>query len=184
MSSKTVNEDLLIVTQGGELVQKVGGLPDVDYGGQGGLGDVALHPRFADNRLVYLSYAEGGPGDTRGAAVARGVLEETEDEATLRNVEVIWRQYPKVFGFGHYGHRLLFDRDGKLFISSGDRQKFTPAQDMQANLGNILRLNDDGSVPEDNPFVDHLSQDAVMDARPRVRWRGPAVGSRNGSGRR
>jgi glucose/arabinose dehydrogenase len=155
--------NLWIVTQQGELTQKVAGVPDVDYGGQGGLGDVAVHPKFAENRMVYLSFAEGGPGGTRGAAVARGVLQESDDGAELSNVEVVWRQYPKVFGFGHYGHRILFGDDGHLWISSGDRQKFTPAQDMQANIGKILRLNDDGSVPEDNPFVDHLSQDAFVD---------------------
>ena len=155
--------NLLIVTQQGDLSKKVGGVPDVDYGGQGGLGDVALHPKFAENRLVYLSFVEGGPGGTRGAAVVRGVLEESEDGAELSNVELIWRQYPKVFGYGHYGHRLLFDRDGYLWISSGERQKFTPAQDMQSNLGKILRLQDDGSSPRDNPFVDHPSRDAFMD---------------------
>jgi glucose/arabinose dehydrogenase len=155
--------NLFIVTPQGKVSGKVAGVPDVDYGGQGGLGDVALHPKFAENRLVYLSFAEGGAGGTRGAAVVRGVLEETEDDAALSDVEVIWRQYPKQFGYGHYGHRLLFDDGGYLWISSGDRQKFTPAQDMQANLGKILRLNDDGSIPKDNPFVDYLSQSALAD---------------------
>lgn len=155
--------NLFIVTQRGQKSRPVGGVPDVDYGGQGGFGDVVLHPGFAENRLVYLSYAEGGPGDTRGAAVARGVFEETEDGARLSRVEVIWRQYPKVFGHGHYGHRMLFDGDGYLWISSGDRQKFTPAQDMQANIGKLLRLNDDGSVPEDNPFVDYPDQSPLAD---------------------
>ncbi len=154
---------LLIVAQDGQKLRSIRGLPDVDYGGQGGLADVALHPEFADNGLVYLSYAEGGTGGTRGAAVARGVLTETERGSNLSGVEVIWRQYPKVVGYGHYGHRLLFDDDGYLWISSGDRQKFTPAQDMQSNIGKILRLHDDGSVPEDNPFVDYLRQDAFVD---------------------
>jgi glucose/arabinose dehydrogenase len=155
--------NLFIVSQQGKAPIKVAGVPDVDYGGQGGLGDVSLHPQFNENRLVYLSYAESGPGDTRGAAVARGVINETADGATLSNVEVIWRQYPKVLGYGHYGHRLRFDGKGHLFVSSGDRQKFTPAQDMQSSLGKILRLKDDGSVPEDNPFVAHLSRDALVD---------------------
>ena len=155
--------NLFIVTSQGEVSGKVRGVPDVDYGGQGGLGDVALHPQFAENRLVYLSFAEGGAGGTRGAAVIRGVLEETGDRAALSNVEVIWRQYPKQFGYGHYGHRLLFDKDGYLWISSGDRQKFTPAQDMQTNLGKILRLQDDGSIPKDNPFVDYPGRDANVD---------------------
>ena len=135
--------NLFIVPQQGKEATKVAGVPDVDYGGQGGLGDVVLHPKFAENRLVYLSYAEGGPGGTRGAAVMRAVLDETEDEAELSDVQVIWRQYPKVYDYGHYGHRLQFDDDGYLWISSGDRQKFMPAQDMQTNLGKILRLHVD-----------------------------------------
>ncbi len=155
--------NLFIVPQQGKEATKVAGVPDVDYGGQGGLGDVVLHPKFAENRLVYLSYAEGGPGGTRGAAVMRAVLDETEDGAELSDVQVIWRQYPKVYGYGHYGHRLQFDDDGYLWITSGDRQKFTPAQDMQTNLGKILRLHDDGSTPKDNPFVDQLSRDALVD---------------------
>lgn len=141
---------LKLVSQSGDSRQ-VGGVPDVDHGGQGGLGDIALHPRFAENATIYLSYAEAGPGDLRGAAVARATLDL--DGPSLRDVEVIWRQVPKVSGRGHYGHRLLFDADGYLFVSSGDRQKFDPAQDMQSNLGKILRLNDDGSVPADNPFA-------------------------------
>ncbi|MCH8116752.1 MAG: PQQ-dependent sugar dehydrogenase [Proteobacteria bacterium] len=155
--------NLLIVTQEGRKSRAIRGVPDVDYGGQGGLGDVALHPEYGDNGLLYLSYVEGGTGGTRGAAVVRGVLTETENGGYLSNVEVIWRQYPKVVGYGHYGHRLLFDDDGYLWISSGDRQKFTPAQDMQANIGKIIRLHEDGSVPEDNPFVDYFSHDAFVD---------------------
>lgn len=155
--------NLFIVTQQGAKSRAVGGLPDVAYGGQGGLGDVALHPNFAENHVIYLSYAESGVGDTRGAAVIRAVLTETRGGGRLSDVEVIWRQYPKVVGYGHYGHRLLFDDDGYLWIASGDRQKFTPAQDMQANLGKILRLRDDGSVPDDNPFVDYYSEDPLVD---------------------
>jgi aldose sugar dehydrogenase len=131
----------------------VRGVPAVTYGGQGGLGDVVLHPRFADNGLVYLSYAEGGDRGTAGAAVARARLVLTGDGGELTNVGVIWRQVPKVDGRGHYGHRIAFGPDGHLWISSGERQKFDPAQDMQANLGKILRLNEDGSVPSDNPFA-------------------------------
>jgi glucose/arabinose dehydrogenase len=154
---------LHIVTQDGQRSRPVRGVPDVNYGGQGGLGDVALHPDFAENKLVYLSYVEAGVGDTRGAAVARGTLNIGERSSTLSDVEVIWRQYPKLVGFGHYGHRLLFDGDGYLWISSGDRQKFTPAQDMQSNVGKILRLRDDGSVPDDNPFVDYRSEEPRVD---------------------
>lgn len=154
---------LFIVTQDGEKSRRVGGMPDVDYGGQGGLGDVALHPDFASNRLVYLSYVEGGPGGTRGAAVMRAVLNQTDRGGYLSDAEVIWRQFPKLIGYGHYGHRLLFDQDGYLWISSGDRQKFTPAQDMQSNVGKILRLRDNGSVPGDNPFVNYFDQDPNVD---------------------
>ena len=154
---------LAIVGQDGQSSGSVRGLPDVDYVGHGGLGDVVLHPDFASNALIYLSYIEGGPGGTRGAAVARGVLTLGERGATLSEFDVIWRQYPKVLGYGHYGHRIAFDDDGYLWISSGDRQKFTPAQDMQSNIGKMLRLHDDGSIPEDNPFVDYYSVDAFVD---------------------
>lgn len=154
---------LFIVDREGNKSRPVRGVPDVDYGGQGGLGDVALHPDFADNRLIYLSYAEGGPGNTRGAAVARAVLDARDERPSLTSVEVIWRQYPKLLGHGHYGHRLLFDEAGYLWVSSGDRQKFTPAQDMQSNVGKLLRLKDDGSIPADNPFVNYRRDDARVD---------------------
>jgi glucose/arabinose dehydrogenase len=133
----------------------ISGIPQVAAGGQGGLGDVVLHPDFATNALVYVSYAEAEPRGPAGAAVARArlVLNATGGGA-LENFTVIWRQTPKVDGAGHYGHRIAFGPDGFLYISSGERQKFTPAQDMQTNLGKIVRLNDDGSVPADNPFAD------------------------------
>ena len=131
----------------------VAGVPAVSYGGQGGLGDVITHPDFASNRIVYLSYAEEGDNDTRGAVVARARLGEGDSPA-LEGLEVVWRQVPFTTGRGHYGHRLAFGPDGKLWISSSERQKFDPAQDMSSNLGKIIRLNDDGSVPADNPFAD------------------------------
>ncbi len=133
---------------------EITGVPDVVYGGQGGFGDVVPHPQFTDNGLVYISYAEAGDGGTAGAATARArlVLDDSGG-GTLEDLEVIWRQVPKVSGRGHYAHRILFGDDGKLWISSGDRQKFDPAQDMTSNMGKILRLNDDGSVPADNPFA-------------------------------
>jgi glucose/arabinose dehydrogenase len=143
---------LLVVAQDGDQSQPVSGVPEVDYGGQGGLGDVVLHREYADNGTIYLSYAEAGEGDVRGAAVMRATLTLNEDGGALSNQQVIWRQDPKVTGQGHYGHRIVFSDDGHMYISSGDRQKFTPAQEMQQNLGKILRLNDDGSVPSDNPF--------------------------------
>ncbi|HRO25904.1 MAG TPA: PQQ-dependent sugar dehydrogenase [Luteimonas sp.] len=132
---------------------EVTGVPEVVYGGQGGFGDVVPHPQFADNRLVYVSYAEKGDGDTAGGVVARARL--ATDEAgggALEDLEVIWRQVPKVSGRGHYAHRIVF-HDGMLWIASGERQKFDPAQDMASNLGKVLRLNDDGSAPADNPFA-------------------------------
>jgi glucose/arabinose dehydrogenase len=143
---------LKLLAPGGGVAE-VGGVPAVAYGGQGGLGDVVLHPRFEDNGWVYLSYAEAGDGGARGAAVARAKLVREGGGGRLEGLQVVWRQQPKVSGGGHYGHRLAFDRDGLLFISSGDRQKFDPAQAMEQNLGKILRLRDDGSVPADNPFA-------------------------------
>jgi glucose/arabinose dehydrogenase len=130
----------------------VAGVPAVDYGGQGGFGDVVLHPKFAENGWAYLSYVEAGDGDTHGAVVARARL--ALDTAALSELSVIWRQVPKVSGQGHYGHRIAFGADGMLWISSGERQHFDPAQDMQSNLGKSIRLHDDGSVPADNPFAD------------------------------
>ncbi|HEV2818339.1 MAG TPA: PQQ-dependent sugar dehydrogenase [Allosphingosinicella sp.] len=132
----------------------VAGVPAVDYGGQGGLGDVVLHPDFARNGLVYLSFAEAGENGTRGAAVGRGRLVVEGGAARLDGFAVIWRQVPKMSGRGHYGHRIAFSPDGRfLYISSGERQEFTPAQDMASNAGKVLRLNPDGSVPADNPFA-------------------------------
>ena len=145
--------NLAIVGQNGSKTD-VSGVPEVAYGGQGGLGDIIPHPSFAENGVVYLSYAEAGDGG-RGAAVARATLARQGDAASLENLEIIWRQQPKVSGDGHYSHRLQFSPDGQhLFITSGERQKQTPAQDMQSDLGKIIRLNPDGSVPDDNPFQD------------------------------
>ena len=129
-------------------------MPAVVDAGQGGLGDLALHPDFARNQWLYFSYVEAGESHLQGAVVARAYLDLSADGGRLSDVKVIWRQVPKVTGDGHYGHRLLFGADGKLWISSSERQKFTPAQDMNSNLGKIVRLNDDGSVPTDNPFSD------------------------------
>ncbi len=155
--------NLRVVSQAGEQSRPVEGLPDVDYRGQGGLGDVILHPNYAENGLIYLSYAESGIGDTRGAAVMRAVLELGERGGRLSDTKVIWRQYPKVLDDGHYGHRLAFDDENYLWVSSGDRQKFTPAQDMQSNMGKILRLEEDGSIPADNPFVNYIDEEPLVD---------------------
>jgi glucose/arabinose dehydrogenase len=145
---------LLLWTEGARPVE-VTGVPKVDYGGQGGLGDVVFH-----NDHVYLSWVEAGPGDTRGAAVGRGrlialsaAMPGAPVSYKLDGFQTIWRQTPKVEGRGHFGHRLAFGADGKLYISNGDRQKFDPAQDMTGTLGKMVRLNDDGSVPRDNPWA-------------------------------
>ena len=143
---------LLHVTPDGSS-RAVSGVPDVAYGGQGGFGDVVLHPGFASNNLVYLSYAEAGRGGN-GAVVVRARLDTSGATPALRDMQRIWEQMPKVSGRGHYSHRIAFAPDGKLFITSGDRQKLDPAQDMGSALGKVIRLNDDGSVPADNPFQD------------------------------
>ncbi len=145
---------LQLLNAQGSAITAVSGVPEVAYGGQGGLGDVVLHPDFAANNFVYLSYAERGSGAARGAAVARAVLVRDGGSARLENLEVIWRQQPKVTGSGHYSHRIAFGPDGMLYITSGERQKQTPAQDFSAALGKIVRLNADGSVPDDNPWQD------------------------------
>lgn len=159
----------------GQLSEPVQGVPRVVYRGkpsdQGGLLDVEIDPDFARNSLVYLSYAEaaeqqpadardtddprfGGYLDTsdnivRGGAVARGRLDGNQ----LRDVQVIWRQVPKTIGRGHFGNRIVFAPDGKLFITSGERMRFDPAQSLDSNLGKVVRINSDGSIPNDNPFA-------------------------------
>ncbi len=143
---------MFLMNQVGETLSEISGVPEVAYGGQGGLGDVAIHPDFNENKTVYVSFAEEGENDTRGAVVIKATLDLSEEGAALSNLEYIWRQVPKVTGRGHYAHRMAFSEDGYLFISSGDRQKFDPAQDMTSNMGKIIRLNDDGSIPTDNPF--------------------------------
>ncbi|TAD77692.1 MAG: PQQ-dependent sugar dehydrogenase [Sphingomonadales bacterium] len=141
-------------------VGTVAGAPAVDYGGQGGLGDVAFLSAEAgaslNGRTIYLSWAEAGPDDTRGAAVGKGTLACTGVEAcAVEGLSVIWRQTPKVTGRGHYSHRIVFSPDGKyLFVASGERQKMTPAQDTGTTLGKIVRLNLDGTPAAGNPMAD------------------------------
>jgi len=156
---------------------EVNGVPQIDYGGQGGFGDVVSIK--GDNPLsseIYLSWVEAGPNDTRGAVVAQGTItidEVGDGEAILSNLRIIWRQVPKVTGRGHFSHRIAVAPDGQhIFISSGDRQKMEPAQDMSVNLGKIIRLRPDGSVPADNPFADQGGVTAQI-------W---SFGHRNGLG--
>ena len=157
---------LRIVERDGRVSEPLAGVPRVQARGQGGLLDVALDPRFADNRLVYLSYAEPGAGGTAGTAVARGRL----GEGRLEDVRVIYQQQPKVGGSNHFGSRLVFARDGTLFVTQGDRFAYRDqAQDLSVGIGKIVRINADGSVPRDNPFVGHAG------ARPEI-W---SYGHRN-----
>jgi len=146
---------LRIVTPEGRVNDAIYGVPDVVAQGQGGLLDVALDPDFAENRLIYLSYAEKGEGRKNGAAVARGRLTESMSPQ-LQDVAVIFRQQPKEDSTLHFGSRLVFDREGHLFIALGERSKAnlrTQAQDLDSHLGKVVRIFPDGSVPEDNPFV-------------------------------
>jgi aldose sugar dehydrogenase len=138
---------LVIVSADGKTVgAPVGGVPAVHSAGQGGLLDVALDPDFATDPWVYLSYSEPGDGGS-GTAVARGRLSGN----TLQDLSVIFRQLPKVSGNGHYGSRLVFGRDKTLFVTLGERQKGSPAQDLASHLGKIVRIQRNGSVPADNP---------------------------------
>lgn len=142
-------------------IGQVSGMPKVAYGGQGGLGDVVFGPgqtsagTSLSGRTIYLTWAESGDSETSGAVLGRGSLTcATPLACSLQNLKVIWRQQPKVTGQGHYSHRVAFSPDGKyLFLSSGERQKFTPAQDLSTNLGKVLRLNLDGTPAAGNPFA-------------------------------
>lgn len=147
------------VSAEGAVSEPITGVPEVDARGQGGLLDVALDPQYDQNRTIYLSYAEAGEGGN-GTAVARAVL--GEGMTALENVEVIFRQQPKVQSTAHFGSRLVFDDEGHLFVTLGERsaEKFrAQAQELGSHLGKIVRINPDGSVPEDNPF---LGQDGAL----------------------
>jgi glucose/arabinose dehydrogenase len=161
----------LRIYDNGQLSAPIAGVPKVVYKDQGGLQGIARDPNFASNRLIYLYYVEADPSGRRnprdpwdkrlgppskgddyllkGGVVARARL----DNMTLRDVRVIWRQTPKKVGRGHFGGRLIFAPDGTLFITSGDRMRFSPAQDRSSNLGKIVRIKTDGTIPQDNPFV-------------------------------
>jgi glucose/arabinose dehydrogenase len=139
--------------QDGGGVRDVAGVPKVAYGGQGGFGDVQLAPDYARTGTIYLSWAEAGGGGKRGAVVGKAHL-GLGPAPRLEGLQVIWRQQPKTTGEGQYSYRLAFSPDGKyLFVSSGERQKFTPAQDMSGNLGKIVRLLPDGTPAPGNPFA-------------------------------
>ena len=138
-----------ILERDGTLSAPLAGVPDVVARGQGGLLDIAIDPAFARNHRVYFSFSEAGDGGA-GTAVARAVLEADR----LRDVTVIYRQTPKVNGAGHFGSRLVFAKDGTLFVTLGDRQGYRErAQDLSTTLGKVVRITTDGTVPPDNPFV-------------------------------
>jgi glucose/arabinose dehydrogenase len=139
---------LRIVGPGGTLSQPVKGVPRVYARGQGGLLDVVLDPGFASNRVIYLSYAEPGAGGA-GTAVARAVLKD----GALSGLKVIFRQTPKAGTSRHFGSRLVIARDGTLFITVGERGQRERAQDPSVNRGQVVRINRDGTIPKDNPFV-------------------------------
>ena len=148
----------------GKLSAAIRGVPEVAARGQGGLLDVALDPRFADNRLVYLTYSEPGQGGS-GTTAARGRL----GEDGLTDVQVIFRQAPKLGTGHHFGSRLVFAPDGNLFITTGDRGQMARAQELSMHQGKVIRIRPDGTVPPDNPFVGR------NDARPEI-W---SYGHRN-----
>ena len=143
-----------IVSAAGELGPALAGLPPVDARAQGGLLDVALDPKFADNRYVYWSYSEPGADRSNGTAVARGRLNGARGAERLDDVQVIFRQSTKVAGVAHFGSRLVFGRDGRLFVTLGDRFfRRDAAQQLDSHLGKVVRIEPDGRVPADNPFV-------------------------------
>lgn len=158
-----------IVAKNGMLSAPIAGLPEVYARGQGGLLDVTLHPGFARNRLVYFSYAEPGPG---GAGTAVAMARLSDDGARLENVKVIFRQQPKAESGIHFGSRVVFARDSRVFITIGERGQMDLAQDVSVNRGQVIRLEADGRVPADNPFV------GKSGARPEI-W---SYGHRNPQG--
>ncbi len=158
---------LRILGTDNKLSPPLAGVPEVYASGQGGLLDVALDPDFAANRTIFLSFAEPG-GDGASTALARATL----GDKGLTGLKVIFSQQPKVSGSGHFGGRIVFAHDGHLFFTMGERQKFDPSQDLMSHLGKVIRLNRDGTVPKDNPFVGRA------DAKPEI-W---SYGHRNVQG--
>lgn len=144
--------NLRVVSVDGKLSAPLSGVPKVWAKGQGGLLDVVLSPDFKQDRTVYLSYAEGGgEGNKAGTAVGRGQL--SQDLTAIKNFKVIFRQEPKLSVGNHFGSRLVFDRDGYLFITLGENNDRPTAQDLDKLQGKIVRIYPDGKVPDDNPFV-------------------------------
>jgi glucose/arabinose dehydrogenase len=161
--------DLRIVGKDGTVSEPIKGLPKVYFEGQGGLLDVALDPQFASNRTIYWTYAEPREGGN-GTALAKGVL--SADDTAVEKVQVIFRQMPTFQSNLHFGSRIVFAPDGKLFVALGERsvpEARVHAQDLNSHFGKVVRLNPDGSVPEDNPFVGR------SDAKPEI-W---SYGHRN-----
>lgn len=149
---------LRVLSTTGQLSAPVTGVPAVFAQGQGGLLDVAIDPQFTQNQRIYLSYAEPGSGGA-GTAVARARFTGT----ALVDVQVIYRQEPKLNGGGHYGARLVFDREGRLYITLGDRMNWRErAQDLAMGQGKVMRVNADGSVPVDNPFVGQANAQSTV----------------------
>jgi glucose/arabinose dehydrogenase len=144
-----------IVGTDGRIGPPLPGLPPVVAEGQGGLLDVATDPRFATSRLVYWSYSEpGADGDSNGTAVARARLDGAPGNERLADVQVIFRQAPKVASKLHFGSRLVFGNDGRLFVTLGDRfSRKDDAQTLDNTLGKVVRIEPDGKVPADNPLV-------------------------------
>jgi len=143
---------LRVVSPEGKLSAPLKGLPEVWAKGQGGLLDVVLSPDFAKDRWVYVSYAEGGGADGKaGTAVGRGRL--SEDLTRVNDFTVIFRQTPKLSTGNHFGSRLVFDRDGYLFIALGENNQRSTSQDLDKLQGKIVRIYPDGRIPDDNPFV-------------------------------
>jgi glucose/arabinose dehydrogenase len=147
---------LRVVTSEGTLSEPVAGLPPVDARGQGGLLDVALDPAFATSRLIYWTFSEPQEGGTNNTAAARGRFVDDPAAPRVEDVQVIFHQAPSINSRGHSGSRLVFAPDGTLFITMGDRQNLTgrmQAQNLDALIGKIARINPDGSAPKDNPFI-------------------------------
>ena len=141
-----------LVGRDGKVSAPLEGVPAVAAGGQGGLLDVALSPDFGSSKLIFLSYAEPRQGG-RATSVARARLELEGDGGRLEDVEVIFRQQPAAFGAMHFGSRLVFARDGNLFVTLGERGQRDKAQDLGTHYGKVVRIRPDGSIPPDNPFV-------------------------------